>query len=272
MSDVAATLPAAEVESDESAKSTDIDESTEIASRVAPLLATALLCASPSPDREHEVLRGLDELATNVALWAHFTAVLTSRLRAERVFHLLPIPVQDRLDPRPIHQERHVEGDLVSWTTTVRLTGVSAAASTEALAEPWSWWHSGRVRSFEKRETGVRFALRPAGVLSAWIDLELAAPRATTEPSPSGEHLAKTVVEARASGPFKGQGRYEMLDVSGGSVLRSIWRDVRSRGVRRFLPRRVAVFLHAAPECGELPLPLPAATGLVGLAEHLKQA
>lgn len=217
------------------------DESGEIAHRVAPFISTALLQRGGTPEMEDEILNGLDLMAAS-APWPHFADVITRRLRAENVFHLLPARVQDRLESDPVHLQRAPQDGRLDLTLTVRLTDVAAERLAAALSERWNWWH-GRVVSWEDWNNGHRVRLRPGGLPGLQLGLELSPPKIAEEISPSGEHASKTTFSTRFSGMLDGEGTHEALEIRSGSLLLVTLRGARIRGPAALLPGGLAARL-----------------------------
>jgi len=73
------------------------------------------------------------------------------------------------------------------------------------------------------------------------------------------------VLAAQFFADFSGPGRYEIVDVPGGSVLRSVFGGVRRAGFTRLMPLAMVLDLHVRAESGRLRFPFPAGTGFGGL-------
>lgn len=196
---------------------------------------------------------------------------LVARLRQDRSFDLLPVELQERLDPDPIHQTHRLDGRRIHTVTTVRLAGVSPERLREALlAAPWTWWKHGRISGWTRKEGGgVRFVLWPVWLRSpARVGIELQPPVAGEEPG-WGISSPKEVVAARFFADFDGPGSYEVLPVRGGCVLRSLWDGVAPRGFTALLPVSSILKVHLGAESGTLSFPFRGGTGFPGLLDHL---
>ncbi len=196
---------------------------------------------------------------------------VAARLREERVFDLLPLRLQARLDSDPIHQVHHLEGDRIHTVTTVRFPGVDPERLEQVLVgEPWDWWKGGRVSHWTRTpDGGTKFILWPVWLRSpARVGIELS-PAKTEEESILGAPRRRRVVAARFFQDFEGPGAYEVLEARGGSVLRAIWSGVRRQGVISILPVPSVLNIHLGAERGSLRFPFRSGTGYPGLLSKM---
>lgn len=172
---------------------------------------------------------------------------------------------------QPIQQSSSLDGKRIFSVTDVRLPGVASEAVLRAvLAEPWSWWRHGCIQGWKRKgDGGARFVLWPAWpLLPSRVGVDLAPPE-TTEEDFDGALRQKTVLACRFFAGFEGPGRYEILDLGGDSVFRSVWDGVEPRSIAALLPIQVTSDIHLRSERGTLLFPLPKGTGYPGLTEHL---
>jgi hypothetical protein len=198
-------------------------------------------------------------------------ARMAARLRAEGLFDALPLVLQATLDPDPIHQVHHIEGDRIHTLTTVRLGGVDPIRVSRALAEePWTWWHGGHVSHWHRTPLGgTAFVLWPMWLRSPIrLGIELMPP-AEASPSSSGRAGRHTIFRARFFANFEGPGAFEVSEAIGGALLRSRWYGVRPRGVTSLVPVSAVLAMHLWSEHGTLSFPFPSGTGFPGLLESL---
>jgi len=180
--------------------------------------------------------------------------------------------VQERLQPDPCFQVEALRDGAMHTTTVLRIAA-DPARVTAALAErPWSWWNHGKVIRWARRpDGGVRFILFPMWLRSpARVGVvELEPPVLVEERTTCGVVRPKTLLSARFFGDFRGPGRYEVLHVHGGAVLRSSFEGVVRAGFTRLMPPGMVLDLHVRAESGRLRFPFPAGTGFGGLRDAL---
>lgn len=205
-------------------------------------------------------------------------ARIVDRLRVRAAFELEPIPIQEILQPDPIHQVDHTSGGLIRTISAVRIRADPQAVAKAIYDRQWDWWHHGRVLDW-RRDATVRFVLKPLSTrsfryvsLPASLGIELSAAEGTEESTNDGHYARpKTVYRTRFSGDFDGPGRYEIVGVAGGSLLRSIWDGVNRRALRvKLLPMSAFLRVHLGGEKGNLSWPLPPGSGFPGLIELLQ--
>lgn len=173
-----------------------------------------------------------------------------------------------------IRQTSSVDGKRIFSVTDVRLPGVEPAAVMRAvLEEPWSWWRHGRVRGWKRSDGGgARFVLWPAWpFVPSQVGVEMAPPK-DAEEEVDGSARPKKVMAAGFFGGFDGPGRYEVVDLGGGSLFRSVWDGVAPRRLAAALPIKSVHDIHVKAEGGGFSFPLLRGTGYVGLIEHLRKA
>ena len=196
---------------------------------------------------------------------------LADDLRARGEFDLMPATFQAAIDPDPCHQTHRLDGDLMYTVTSFRFSGLSSEAIRRALVDaPWRWWAGGRVQGWTKRPDGsVRFVLWPMWLRSpVSIGMELGPAVPETEVAASGRSRPKLVIDSRFSRSFVGLGRFEIVDVPGAAVLRSVFDGVRPAGLMRLAPSWAVLQVHLQTERGVLPFPFPRGTGYRHLGDH----
>ena len=146
------------------------------------------------------------------------------------------------------------------------------------LERPWTWWRHSKIRDWQRTEEGgSRFVIEPVSPASrarlrlpAVLGIELSPPTVAAERW-AGNSRRKIVLPARFFHDFDGPGRYEILDLDGGSVLRSVWDGVERKTLTiKLMPMWLFLRIHLAGEKGTLRWPFPTGTGYLGLIDELE--
>ncbi len=249
----------------------------EGAATIVPRLS-ALIPEAPESRDIATALSRLEKLREDAAGRATLDRAV-ELLRAAGAFELMPLAVQELLQPDPIHQTDATRGPLVRTVTAVRIRAAPQAVAAAIFDRPWSWWKNGEVLDWQRGDK-VRFLLQPIATrafgylsLPAKPGIELSAAEETEEPTRDGRCSRKKIVfPARFFRDIVGPGRYEIVDIAGGSLLRSVWDGAERRALQvKLLPMKLFLRVHLGGEKGDLSWPLPPGTGFPGLLEMIQR-